>query len=262
MVDLMRAATWSEEFDLLDEIGLITADLMDKDFGGLEKKTILRNISASAGGGFSEFSIDQLRRYAPEQLKGAVQTTKSAYLRTVDFLTTELNIPSDKQLPYANQVVVLSEVFRLLKKPSPTQFEALKKWFWRTAATGYFGGWNTGNMAADQEAAKQFADGRTSEMLPTLVAPSARIWLEREFRSNSAHSRMLVLFLVFHEPLDLLTGQKIDVSSALHHSNMKEFHHLFPRDFIRNAGIGTVRQANALANIVMLTAGSNKAITN
>jgi hypothetical protein len=51
IVDLMRAATWSQQFDLIECIEEILADLNEKDFGGIEQKSVLRNISASAGGG-------------------------------------------------------------------------------------------------------------------------------------------------------------------------------------------------------------------
>ena len=61
IVDLMRAATWSESFDLIDGITGITEELDAKYFGGIERKAILRSISAAAGGGFSEASIDGLR---------------------------------------------------------------------------------------------------------------------------------------------------------------------------------------------------------
>ena len=118
IVDLMRAATWSEDFDLLDAIEGITSALGDKDFGGIEKKAILRSISASAGGGFSEASIDGLRKHSAKDLESAVNNTKEAYTRAADFMATELHIPSDAQIPYVNQVVVLSEIFRLLKHPT------------------------------------------------------------------------------------------------------------------------------------------------
>lgn len=262
MVDLMRAATWSENFDLFDEISGITSELETKKFGGIEKKTILRSISAAAGGGFSEASIDQLRKHDADKLKSAVSDTKTAYLRSVDFLATDLNIPSDAQLPYANQLVVLSEFFRLKKAPTAKQYTELKRWFWRTAATGYFGGWNTGNMAADQQAATAFADGSADKLLPDLGSPNESIWSEREFRSNTAHSKILILILSFHQPRDLLTGQKIDVAQALYQGNTKEFHHFFPRDYLKNSKKANMRDANVLANIVMLTSASNKAITN
>ena len=71
----------------------------------------------------------------------------------------------------------------------------------------------------------------------------------------------MILLLAFKRPIDLLTGQKIDTSNALFHGNNKEFHHFFPRDYLKGKGVQT-RQANALANIVMLTAASNKRITN
>jgi hypothetical protein len=68
--------------------------------------------------------------------------------------------------------------------------------------------------------------------------------------------------LCFHKPRDLLTGQNIDVANALHQANSKEFHHFFPRDYLKNSNMANARQANVLANIVMLTAASNKAVTN
>jgi hypothetical protein len=58
IVDLMRAATWSPAFDLIDAIDGVLADLSDKDFDGVDRKVILRNLSASAGGGFSTGSSE------------------------------------------------------------------------------------------------------------------------------------------------------------------------------------------------------------
>src|SRR4029077_5304862 len=97
IVDLMRAATWSEEFDLIDAITTITDELSLKNFGGIERKAILRSISAASGGGVSEASIDGLRKQSPQELETAVLETKEAYARAVDFMSTELHIPSDAQ---------------------------------------------------------------------------------------------------------------------------------------------------------------------
>jgi hypothetical protein len=98
IVDLMRAATWSETFDLIDGIKGITEELNSKYFGGIERKAILRSISAAAGGGFSEASIDGLRKHSSDELEAAVSQTKDAYSRAVDFMATELHIPSDNSI--------------------------------------------------------------------------------------------------------------------------------------------------------------------
>lgn len=261
IVDLMRAATWSEAFDLIDAISGITDELSVKLFGGIDRKAVLRSISAAAGGGFSEASIDGLRKHSAQDLESAVADTKAAYSRAVDFMTTELHIPSDKQVPYVNQVVVLAEVFRLVKHFTPSQFSAVRQWFWRTAVAGYFGGWNTGNMSSDQKAVQSFAQNKSIEIESSVQNPGAGIWTAQQFRSNAAHSKILILLLAFQHPLDLLTSQKIDTGDALFHGNTREFHHFFPRDYLKSKGV-SIRKANVLANFVMLTAASNKRITN
>jgi hypothetical protein len=262
IVDLMRAATWSETFDLIDAISGISEELAAKNFGGIERKAILRSISAAAGGGFSEASIDLLRRHSPTELEAAVAATKDAYSRAVDFMTTELHIPSDKQVPYVNQVVVLAEVFRLIKHFTPDQLLAVKAWFWRTAVAGYFGGWNTGNMGSDQKAVQSFASSHSKTIDSIVQNPGSGIWTTQQFRSNAAHSKILILLLAFNHPRDLLTAQKIDTGAALYHGNVKEFHHFFPRDYLVKTKGVAMRKANVLANFVMLTAASNKRITN
>jgi hypothetical protein len=261
IVDLMRAATWSDTFDLIEAIEGILEAVDQKDFGGIERKVVLRSFSAAAGGGFSEGSIDNLRRYPSDHLQRAASQTKAAFERSVDFLATDLGVPSDRQIPYANQLVVLSEIFRLVPHPTAAQRLAMRQWFWRAAVSGYFGGWNTGNMATDQQTVKLFAGGAIDNLAIGMANPGFAVWINQQFRLNTAHAKVLALILGFNRPVDLLTGQVIDLSAALHQTNSKEYHHFFPRDWLNSRGV-PVRKVNALANFVMLTAASNKVITN
>jgi hypothetical protein len=145
-------------------------------------------MSAVAGGGFSAASIDDLRKHSPEILGRAASEAEEAYRRTVDFLSTQIKVPSDAVVPYVNQIVVLAELFRLLPSPDASQYEKIRRWFWRTSAAGYFGGWNTGMMAADQKAAAVFAQGETEEIEVNAVKPRPEIWTSRTFRANE-HTR-------------------------------------------------------------------------
>jgi hypothetical protein len=261
IVDLMRAATWSPEFDLIDTIDALLSAVSSKDFGMIDKKVVLRNLSVAAGGGFSTDSIDDLRKLKPEDLKAAAEDTKQAYLRTVDFLATQMRIPSAQIVPYSNQVTVLAEIFRRVPVPTAAQYTAITRWFWRTAVAGYFSGWNTGAMAADLKAVVEFAGGNATELAADVIVPRPDIWTTRQFRANNAHAKLLAIILAHHEPVDLLTGQKIDPGNALSWTNQREFHHFFPRDYLDNKGVARQR-INALANIVMLTSDSNKKISN
>ena len=261
IVDLMRAATWSPDFDLIDTIDALLSAVSSKDFGTIDKKVVLRDLSAAAGGGFSTDSIDDLRKLQPDALTAAAEDTKQAYLRTVDFLATQMRIPSAQIVPYSNQLTVLAEIFRRVSAPTAGQYTAITKWFWRTAVAGYFSGWNTGAMASDLKAVGEFASGNAAELAADVTAPRAEIWTTRQFRANNAHAKLLAIILAHRDPIDLLTGQRIDPGNALAWTNQKEFHHFFPRDYLDNKGVARQR-INALANIVMLTSDSNKKISN
>jgi hypothetical protein len=259
IVDLMRAATWSPEFDLIDSIEGILENLAEKGYGKIDKKVILRNISAAAGGGFSADSIDALRRHAATRLKQAVEDTHEAYKRAVDFLTTPICIPTSELVPYSNQITVLGEIFRMVPTPTAAQYRSISQWFWKSALSGYFSGWNTGMMATDLAAVQSFAAGGSSIQL-NVPKPNADIWQVRTFRANNAHAKLLAIILAHHQPIDLLTGQRIDTAKALAWTNEKEYHHFFPQEYLANRG-EKVNRINALANIIMLSSASNKAIS-
>lgn len=260
IVDLMRAATWSEDFDLVDSIAQIRDELSVKGFGALDRKALLRSISAAAGGGFSSESIDKLRNHSASELKAAVEKTRQAYMRTVDFLQTEIKVGSASILPYANQVVVLAETFRMLPNPTAEQYRAISIWYWRTSLGGYFGGWNTGSMGRDHKAVADFAAGTSAEISFPFADPLSRIWRERQFRSNNALSKLFAITLCQKAPRDLLTGMLIDTEKALSRDNQKEFHHFFPRRYLEEVGAER-EKINLLANMVLLTATSNKRIS-
>lgn len=261
IVDLMRAATWSPDFDLIDTIDSLLVALASKDFGDIDKKVVLRNLSAAAGGGFSTDSIDDLRKRSSESLTTAANDVREAYLRMVDYLTTQIRVPRSQVVPYVNQLTVLAECFRQISAPTATQYRALTQWFWQTALAGYFSGWNTGSMAADLAAVARFAAADADEIRAGVIPPTAQIWTTRQFRSNNAHAKLLAIVLSHREPVDLLTGQRIETGSALAWTNQKEFHHFFPRDYLSSRGV-VPQRINSLANIVMLTSDSNKKITN
>ena len=262
IVDLMRAATWSSDFDLIDSIDEIRETLEEKNFGGVDRKVILRNMSAAAGGGFSADSIEDLRKHDSNALKQAVKATEESFRRSVDFLSTQIGIPNDSIIPYANQLVVLTEVFRKLPTtPSAAHYREIFWWFWRTSISGYFSGWNTGMMTTDLLATAKFADGESASLDVDAGLPNPDIWRARQYRANGAHAKSLGIMLSHLNPVDILTGNKIDTSKSLSWINSKEFHHFFPRDYLKNQGV-TAKEANCLANIVLLTSSSNKAISN
>jgi Uncharacterized conserved protein len=262
IVDLMRAATWDPAFDLRDAIDGILEVLSERDFGSIDRKTVLRSIAAAAGYGFAVDDIDKLRNKTVDELNAVIAEVTEAAKRAVDFLTTHIRAPYPQSLPYTNQFAVLTEIFRRIPLPNDRQFSQLESWFWKTTLSGYFGGWNTGQMSYDWEAIKAFAESPPDSVLDVPASlPQKDVWKVSQFRSNSAVSKMMALMLSFQDPVDLLTGQRLDLRRSLSWSNDKEFHHFFPRNFLKGESIPKGR-ANAVGNIILLSSASNIRISN
>lgn len=258
--DLMRAATWSPQFDLGKTIKSIQDSLEAKKFHSFDNKTFLRSLGAASGSDFSSGSIDSLRHLDPNKLHACAEEIKSAAQLAVDFLSTEIGAPRAEALPYANQFAVLIELFRVLPSPDANQLIEIKKWFWITTLSGYFSGWDSGQMATDAKAVRAFAKGEVKAIEVAASIPTASLWASKPFRANSAVSKMIALMLAQSSPIDLITGQVIDIDKSLAWSNDKEFHHFFPQAFLSRRGLDASK-ANVPGNIILLTSRSNISIS-
>lgn len=252
--DLMRAATWSPDFDLGRTVATISSALEPKKFSNLDSKTFLRALAAAGRSDFSAESIDALRELSLTDLQDAAQATKEAAEHAADFLSTEVGVPRAEALPYANQFAVLCEIYRLTPTPSASQLTEIRQWFWRTTLTSYFGGWDNGQMSADAQAVRAWALAPENGLKATSVMPTAQVWRIKTFRSNSAISKMTGLMLASQQPVDLINGAKIDIGKSLSWSNDKEYHHFFPQAYLRGKNGPS---SNLIANIVLLTSASN-----
>jgi hypothetical protein len=233
--------------------------LESKRFHTFDNKTFLRALGAASGNDFSSGSMDALRHLPPETLSKAAGQLKNAAQLAADFLATEIGAPRAEALPYANQFAVLCELFRVLPNPNATQLTEIKHWFWLTTLSGYFGGWNSGQMTIDARNIRSFAAGKNSSLKVSAAIPDTSLWLIKPFRSSSAVAKMLGVMLGHRAALDLLTGQKIDADKSLAWSNDREYHHFFPQKYLASAGISSVH-ANVVGNIVLMTSRSNISI--
>ncbi len=261
IVDLMRAATWSEEFDLVDTIDeKVLEAVSEKGFESIDRKAVLRVLSSASGFSFSTSGIDRLRSRSAEQLKSAVQDTVSAFKLATDFLHDQLNLPNAKIVPYVNQIVVLAEVFRRKPVLDANEVRKLKQWFWQTTLSSYFSGWSSGQMDTDMVAIEDFISGKTEHMEFGASKPSANIWKSRSFRANASTSKLLGLLLTQNAPFDLVSGQTVKLQTALAWQNNREYHHIFPKAFLAGKGV-KASQINSLANFALLSSASNKKIS-
>lgn len=263
VVDLIRAATWSTDFDLFEATKKLKDELSDYGYGNIDDKAILRTQNAACGDGFAvDNKMEKIRKKSPQELKEISEQCAVGWKLAVDFLRQQIGCPYAESVPYLNQMVILCELFRRQPNPTSKQLTEMKRWFWSTSATGHFAGWSTGDMARDLTGIERFLSGEVEHLTYPEEVPSARLWKSSQFRANSALSRTFALLLAGANPKDLLNCSKnIDISKSLTWQNHREFHHFFPKAWLESNRICGSDEANCIANFVLLTSSSNKEIS-
>lgn len=260
MVDLMRAATWSGEFDLSDTIDMVRTALEEKNFDSVPEVEILRNLATCAGLGVTKEDINKLRNFSSEDLKVIAKKCKSAYMYAVDFITSELPVTSHYYLPYALQLTFLVEIFNILPSPTIEQRKEMKKWFWRTSVSRYYASFNTAQLNNDLKTIRKFAKGEIDN-IPINKGISYTELLENSFVLRTALSKTFALILATNNPKSLLDGKPININNVLALINKNEYHHIFPKDFLSKQDYEK-SDINRNGNICMLNLGNNRTISN
>ena len=209
MVDLMRAATWKDGFDLTIAIDEIIHAIDDAGYGEIADTNVLRSISAAAGFGVNKDDIDKLRGCSALELRAATDAAKNGILAALEFLRSIANMDDLTFLPYGLQLAHLAEFFQL--KPNPTSVErrVLSEWFWSTCAIRHFAGASTGQNAKDLADIRAFANGEIDNFnFPDVLDISQ--FLFDQFNLRNASSTAFALLLKAQRPKSTIYGRTFD----------------------------------------------------
>ncbi len=257
--DLMVAATWSQEFDLNEEVDGIAESLTDKGFDEIEQNTILKCLSAVKFGGIKKQQILDLRDLSKGEMNDLVEVVSQALLRAVDLLSTDFKIYSWDFLPYEAFVVILCYIFSKINNLTNNQVKSLRRWFWRAAFSERYRVGGENFVSNDLKTIHSYVVKEEDEGEDLGSLPSKSQLIRSIFRSNNSRSRAFIISLALKNPRNITNGAVIDTSEALSHYNKKEFHHIYPRSYLKN--INDPNEANSLINICMLASSENKAIS-
>ncbi len=258
MFDLMVAATWSPRFDLNELSNTVASSLEAKGFEAIEPTTILKCLGAVHFGGLKRDQLLALRDVSETDMQKLVERTTGALLRAVDLLSTEFKVHSWDFLPYEAILIVLCYIFSQIEQIAATHVRRIRQWFWRSAFSERYRVGGENFVTKDLEAVMKFVrdNGEPNAYGSSLSADQL---VKNAFRSNNSRSRAYILALAARKPRNLTNGATIDTAEALSQFNKKQFHHIYPRAFLRR--IGCREDDNVLANICMLAAAENNAVS-
>jgi hypothetical protein len=254
--DLMVAATFSEDFDLNDEVRALASAFEPKNFE-IAPDSILRTLSAVCMKSVKRKAILSLRNVPRPELREKLIATRKALEKSVDFLRTEVGVVSSDFLPYEPLLTVMGKIFSLRKDALTSEQRAtLRSWFWISSFHERYRGASDTVLDSDIEWCQQFLDGSG------LPVPTRKIEEEqikgKDFRKGTAITHAYVALLATCRPLGLLDGAPIDVQGSLAWENQSEFHHIFPKGYLATCSEQLRKRQNDIANIMLLPSGSNK----
>lgn len=256
-LDLMVAWTWSEDFHLRDTIIEILEILAAKGFDTLPEKRVLQCLSAIID---QTASTKDIMGLDAEAVRSNVDSLRSSMELSVDFLASELNVTSIDFLPHSHQIIPLAYFFSKTTYPTQEQREALTHWFWATSFSRRYAGSTDLRVNEDIEFISRILRGNYSEVKSYTHSMSQELLMNSEFSISSPVTRAFLLLLAQKQPRDLLYGNKITVGAALARYNIKEYHHIFPKDFLKRSGIK--KHVNSICNFCFLPTNVNKKISN
>lgn len=259
MFDLMVAATWSKTFDLNEEVDRIITSLEPKGFGDIEPNTILKCLSAVQYGGTKKDQILKLRDLPETEMDSLVDRTSEALLKTIDTLTTEFRIYSWEFLPYEALVIILCYIFSNSHSLSSEKLIRVRQWFWRASFSERYRVGGENFLSKDLEVVQKFIIEEQGDEVDIGNIPTSSQLLNTSFRINNSRARAIILALAVQKPRNLTNGAFIDTAIALSNYNRKQFHHIYPKGYLKS--INAQENHNSIVNICILAASENNTIS-
>lgn len=214
--ELVSALTYQEHgFHLASMLDEFKAELKKRNFGSLDRVFLLRSVLAALELDIyaKDWADLMVKPEVRERLPEGFDAARRGIRRAVAMLES-LGVTSDRLLPYGLQLVLLGEFHRICPQPAADTLELLKRWFWVTSFTGWFGGVNTAKAKRALEEIRDLANGKSDTFNVVDLDMPAQPFPDR-FDARSARVRAYLLYLASLHPRSLGGTTDLEPGSLL-----------------------------------------------
>ncbi|GIF70969.1 GmrSD restriction endonuclease domain-containing protein [Asanoa siamensis] len=263
-LELLSAWTWSEQFDLRNELETLQEELEDFAFGdiGADPNLVLRCCAAILK---SDPSIDVLMKLDGDDVRDNFDRVQNGIKGAVEFLQKQLHVATLRTLPYPLLLVPLSVYFAVpgnsLRVTPEHEVRTLKRWFWRSCFAERYSGQTVRAARADIHEMALLRDGIPNVLGDFTANVSPIFFLYNDFRPATAKTATFVNLLAQLGPRSFISGNRVDLEKVLQAYNRAEFHHMYPKAYVqKNAEQWRSNFVNSLANFCFLSRADNNKI--
>jgi hypothetical protein len=258
-LQLLSAWTWSEEFALQQQFSDLADELAPFGFKAVGDDTtlLLRCCSAVLMG---DASPDALVALNGAKVREEFDAILNGVKYAVDYLRMNFKAESLANLPFSTMLIPLSVFFAVPGnkevKYSDEQRRVINRWFWRSAFSRRYSSGVIRNLNIDIAEINKLKCGETTTLGEFNVAIDARFFISNDFGIGNVNTKTFILMLAQFAPLSFVSGAPVDLAKTLKDANRTEFHHLMPRDYLKEQ-FKTARHS-PLANMAFLSRSDNR----
>ena len=259
LFEIMSAKTYDEEqdFDMEDKFQKLMDELSECKYNSISSSVILSILSLVLSK-TKECKRKIILQLEKQKIIDTWDNVISALKSSIDYFRSVYRIPVSGILPYDSLLVPFAYFFYYQKeKPKGEQIKYLEEFFWRISLSFRYSSSTESKLAQDIKRIDEILKGdrpNYGEIKVYLSSPKDLI--ETGFSAGSSYCKAILCLLAYHEPKDFQDNGKIILDNSwLKLANSKNYHHFFPRAYLRKNNIGN---ENSLVNISLVSADLNK----
>jgi hypothetical protein len=259
LFEIMSAKTYDEEqnFDMEDRFQKLLDELADCKYNTISSSVILSVISLILSKN-KECKRKVILQLDKQSIIDIWDEVIFAIKESIDYFRSVYRIPVSAILPYDSLLVPFAYFFYKQKeKPKGQQIKFLEEFFWRMSLSFRYSSSTESKLAQDIKRIDVILNIKRPNYDDIKVyLRSPKDLIETSFSAGSSYCKAILCLLAYCEPKDFQDNGKVILDNSwLKVANSKNYHHFFPKAYLKKNNIGN---ENSLVNITLVSADLNK----
>lgn len=259
LFEIMVAKTFDFEknFDLSEKYQQLIDNLKPFDYETVPDATVLQTISIIITG---ECKRQVILKLDKNEFISIWDKAIDAIERTVEYFRNSYRIPVSQLLPYNALIVPFSYFFFKNKdKPTGKKQKYLQDFFWRCSLSGRYSSAVESKLAQDIKR----IDDILLEKSPSYDWPidtSPNFIIENGwFSAGRSYIKAILCIYAYQQPKSFVDDSIVNISNYwLKQANSKNYHHFFPKAYLKNRNNIDESHINHIINITIVDDFLNK----
>ncbi len=237
LFEIMVAKTFDHEqsFDLAEKFDELVQKLLPLDYETISDATVLQTVALIISKECKRQTILQLPKSRfIETWPDAVDAIE----RAVEYFRSFYRIPVSQLLPYNALIVPFAYFFYHHKdKPTGEKQKYLQDFFWRCSLAERYSSSVEGKLAQDVRRIEKILAGELPRYDWAVDTSAEFVKNNGWFSASRSYIKALLCLYAYKQPQSFNDGSLVNISNYwLKQANSKNYHHFFPRAFLKKKG--------------------------